>query len=141
RDGRECGARDGEMKGLDRKAGVLAALWLWLFVGYLDRVAIAFAGPAIMLSLGLSPAAFGVVLSAFGLGHFLAQIPGGLLADKWGARRLLILGPFAWAALTGATALVATIAGFVAVRAGLGVAEGLTITSVNKCIADHFESR
>ena len=63
------------------KTRVIAALWYLLLVNYLDRVAMGFGGPAIMKSLSMSPADFGLILSSFGLGYLLAQIPGGVIAE------------------------------------------------------------
>ena len=124
-----------------KNAGVVFALWLMILVNYLDRVAMSFAGPAIMKSMSLTPAEFGIVLSSFGIGYCLAQIPGGLLADKWGARALLIIGPILWAIFTGATGLVSTLAGFVIVRVCFGMSEGFSNSSVYKTIGENFESK
>jgi sugar phosphate permease len=128
-------------KRMNRKVGVVSALWFMVLVNYLDRVAIGFAGPAIMMSLSMTPAKFGIVLSSFGIGYLLAQIPGGVLADRWGGKVLLVAGPILWAVFTGATALVATIAGFVFVRVCFGISEGLSNTSLYKTIGDNFESK
>lgn len=123
------------------KTKVLAALWLFQVVNYLDRVAISFAGPSIMKSLSLEPQQFGIILGSFSVGYFLAQIPGGLLADRWGAKALLVIAPLFWALFTGATGLVAGIAGFVVVRACFGVAEGISNAACYKVIGDNFTSQ
>src|ERR1700737_481905 len=66
---------------LKTQTRIISALWLWMLANYLDRVAISVAGPSIMQSLALSPASFGIILSSFGVGYLLSQIPGGLIAD------------------------------------------------------------
>ena len=119
-------------------ASIISALWFVMLVAYLDRVAISFAGPAMMKSVGMSPAQFGLVLAAFGVGHIIGQLPGGVMADRWGAKTMLVLGPIVWGAFTGATALVATVAGLWIMRAGLGFAEGLFATSTQKITAENF---
>ena len=123
------------------KVRVLAALWLFQVVNYLDRVAISFAGPSIMKSLSLAPQQFGIVLGSFSIGYFLAQIPGGLLADRWGAKALLVIAPVFWALFTGITGLVAGLVGFVVVRACFGLAEGMSNAACYKVIGDNFTSR
>ena len=123
------------------KSKVLAALWLFQVVNYLDRVAISFAGPTIMKSLSLGPQQFGIVLSSFSIGYFLAQIPGGLLADRWGAKAVLVIAPVFWALFTGTTGLVSGIAGFVVVRAFFGLAEGMSNAACYKVIGDNFTSQ
>ncbi|MDR3463105.1 MAG: MFS transporter [Beijerinckiaceae bacterium] len=120
---------------------VVAAVWFFQTANYLDRVAMSFAGPSIMKSLSMEPNQFGIVLSAFGVGYFLAQIPGGLLADRWGAKPLMVIAPLFWALFGGATGFVATLAGFVLTRACLGVSEGMSNASCYKVIGDNFESR
>lgn len=126
---------------MSTKVRVIFALWVLLFVNYLDRVAISFAGPSMMADLSLSPAQFGIILSSFGVGYMLAQVPGGLLADKWGAKPVLVVGPLLWAFFTGMTGLVATLTGFVVVRLCFGISEGLSAASFYKAIGDHFDSQ
>jgi MFS transporter, ACS family, hexuronate transporter len=123
------------------KTRVIAALWYLLLVNYLDRVAMGFAGPAIMKSLSMSPADFGLILSSFGLGYLLAQIPGGVMADRWGSRIILIIGPVMWAVFTGATAFATTLVGFVTVRILFGLSEGLLIAAIFKTVGDSFDSK
>ena len=119
---------------------VLGALWLFQVVNYLDRVVISFAGPMIMKSLAIGPSSFGIVLSSFALGYFLAQLPGGLIADRWGTRPLLVIAPLFWALFTGATGLVATVVGFVIVRLCFGLSEGLSNAAIWKALGDNFSA-
>ncbi|GGF50910.1 MFS transporter [Aliidongia dinghuensis] len=125
---------------MDGKTKIIAALWFFQVANYLDRVAISFAGPSIMADLSLDLARFGVVLSCFGIGYFLAQVPGGLLADRWGAKPLLIIAPLFWALFTGMTGLVAGVAGFIAVRTCFGLSEGISNACCYKVIGDHFDA-
>lgn len=117
---------------------LVSTLWLSQLVNSLDRVAIGFAGPAIMSALALSPSEFGIIMSSFGVGYFIAQAPGGFLADRWGTRTMLVLGPLLWALFTGITGLVSTLASFVVVRFCFGLSEGLTNTSISKAIGETF---
>ena len=75
----------------------LAALWLFQIVNYLDRTSISFAGPTMMKSMGLDAQDFGLVLSSFALGYFIAQIPGSLIADRFGVKIVFIVTPALWA--------------------------------------------
>ena len=120
------------------RLSILVAIWLLQFVNYVDRVVVGFAGPSMMRSLGIDTGTFGIVLSSFAVGYFLSQIPGGLLADRWGARAVVIVGPLFWALFTGMTGFVATVAALVAVRLLFGVSEGLSNTASYKLIGDNF---
>jgi len=124
---------------LNIKTRVIAALWFWSLVNYFDRVAIGVAGPSIMKSLAIPPSSFGIVLSSFGIGYLLAQLPGGIIADRWGGRIVMIIGPLFWALFTGLTGFAAALAGLVAVRFFFGVSEGMSVTSLHRVIGDRFE--
>jgi MFS family permease len=120
---------------------VIATVWYLLLVNYLDRVAIGFAAPAIMKSASLSSTSFGLVLSSFGLGYLLAQVPGGLAADRWGAKRILVIAPLFWSLFTAITGLVSTLLGFVIVRIFFGLSEGVLIAAIFKIVGDCFDSK
>ena len=61
-------------------------------INYADRVNISVAAPTMMVALGWDEAHFGLIFSAFLAGYGLLQIPGGVLADRWGAKFVI-----AWA--------------------------------------------
>ena len=120
---------------------IIGALWFFQMANYFDRTVISFAGPAIMKSMSLEPRAFGLVLSSFGLGYTLAQIPGGLVADRWGSKAPLVIAPLLWALFTGLTGLVVSLAAFMIVRLCLGLSEGGANAATLKVQGDHFESK
>ncbi len=70
---------------------------------YVDRVAISTARGPITSELGLSDTQFGWVLSAFALGYALFQTPGGLIADRFGARLALTAVVTLWSVFTALT--------------------------------------
>ena len=119
----------------------LVAVWLFQIVNYLDRASISFAGPTMMKSMGLDAQDFGVVLSSFAVGYMLAQIPGGMLTDRWGAKVMFVVTPLLWAVCTGGIGLVAGLAGIIVARACLGLAEGIGNAAIFKLIGDLFPSR
>lgn len=117
---------------------IVSILWLLQFVNYIDRTSIALAGPSMMNGLHLSTGSFGVVLAAFTLGYAFMQIPGGYLADRFGARVLLIAAPIAWSIFTGATGLVTSLTALILVRVAFGLGEGASNAAVYKIIGDNF---
>jgi len=77
-----------------------------------------------MRELGLSQQAMGQVFSAFLVGYAACQIPGGMLADRFGAARVLAWAALAWVAATGwIVGAGASILSLLAARCVLGVAE------------------
>ena len=120
---------------------IVIALWVLSLINYIDRVAISFAGPTIMSSLHISPAYFGLVLSSFGVGYILSLIPGGMIADRWGTRLVVLVTPVLWALFTGLTGFVTVVGSFVLVRFALGVSEGLFTPSIYKTIGDNFDHK
>ena len=60
--------------------------------GYICRVNVSTAGALVMQEFRLSQVEMGRVFSAFLLGYALCQVPGGALADRFGARRVLAAG-------------------------------------------------
>jgi ACS family glucarate transporter-like MFS transporter len=85
-----------------RLVGLTFALSMLLYV---DRVAISTARSPITSELGLSDTEFGWVLSAFALGYALFQTPGGLIADRFGARLALTSVVTLWSIFTALTGM------------------------------------
>ncbi len=74
-------------------------------VNYIDRVNISVAAPAMMLATGWDKDRFGLVFSAFLVGYALFQIPGGILADRWSARKVLVVAFCGFSLFTALTPL------------------------------------
>src|SRR5258706_15427110 len=58
-------------------------------VSLFQRVSISVSGDSMMQEFEFSQTKMGTVFSAFVLGYTLFQVPGGMLADRWGAKRVL----------------------------------------------------
>jgi ACS family glucarate transporter-like MFS transporter len=80
--------------------GVMIFLGALAFLTYFDRVCIAWAGEFIQKDLKMSDAQMGYVLGAFWLAYAIFEIPGGWLADRFGARRALGRIVIAWSVFT-----------------------------------------
>jgi MFS family permease len=55
----------------------------------MDRVNISIAAPFIMLHYGWSESQMGIIFSAFFVGYVIFMIPGGIIADRYGPRKVL----------------------------------------------------
>ncbi len=109
-------------------------------VAYLDRVNISIAGQAIQKDFGLSNVELGWVFSAFVIGYALFQVPGGRLADRYGARMVISLGVLWWGAFTSLTALVptgmaASLLMLISTRFLLGLGEAVVYPSSNRLVS------
>ncbi len=84
---------------------VLGFLFGLTLITYLDRVAISATATVMSTELGLDKAQLGDIFSAFVLGYVIFEIPGGWLADRFGARTLLTRIVLWWSAFTAFTGL------------------------------------
>jgi sugar phosphate permease len=103
---------------------------------YLCRVNVSVAGVLVMRELGLSQEAMGQVFSAFLVGYAVCQIPGGMLADHFGAPRVLGWAALAWVAATGwMVGAGASVVALLGARCALGVAEAPTFPAAAQAIS------
>ena len=86
--------------GLARPWPIVALLCATATAGYICRVNVSTAAPLLMEEFGLSQIAMGRIFSAFLLGYALFQIPSGMLADRFGARRILSWVTWLWFIIT-----------------------------------------
>ena len=85
---------------------ILSILVFASFVSYTFRANFSTAAPVMIDDLGLTPIQWGWTMSAFLTGYTIFQIPGGLLGDRFGPRRLVTVIAVLWAAVTALTTLV-----------------------------------
>jgi len=113
---------------------VLFLLCLMYFITYVDRVNVGTAAPVIKAELGLSNTDLGLIFSAFAYPYAVFQIIGGLLADKWGPRRMLLICGLIWAASTALTGLAGGVLGLFFFRFALGFGEGATFPTATRAM-------
>lgn len=124
---------------------LVALLTLTAASSYLCRVNISITGALMMPEFGISQIEMGRLFSGFMLGYTLFQVPAGLLADRYGARRVLFLSALWWVAgsliiaLLGWQSLRHVLPGTVAVLFGmeflLGVGEAPTFPAAGQGVA------
>ncbi len=93
-------------------------------ITYIDRVSISQAAPLITEDLGLTTVQMGLAFSAFGLGYFLFQVPGGWMSDWIGPRRVLASIVVWWSLFTAATGWAFSRPTLVGARFLFGVGQG-----------------
>src|SRR2546426_10643945 len=80
--------------------------------------------PSIIVELQLSYTRAGLLASAFFYAYVLMQIPSGLLGDRFGRRRILVLGLLGGALAAGLTGLAGSFAALFIARAVTGAFQG-----------------
>ena len=118
--------------------GLLAAT---ATASYLARVNVSVAGALMRDELALDPVAMGRVFSAFLLGYALCQVPAGMLADRFGARRVLAFAAFSWVVALAAMAVVPAAAALpllLGFRLILGIGEAPTFPAAAQAISRHI---
>ena len=108
------------MKKRHRVLGFLVSLSV---ITFLDRLAIAVAGPRIQDELHIPPERWGWVLGAFALAYGIFEIPSGASGDRLGQRRVLTRIVVWWSAFTAATAAAANFAQLILTQLLFGAGE------------------
>jgi MFS transporter, ACS family, solute carrier family 17 (sodium-dependent inorganic phosphate cotransporter), other len=108
-----------------RRHVVVGFTFLGCIIAYTDRVNISVAALAMKEHFGWSQTEKGFVLSAFFVGYFLFMFVAGLLATRFGGKRVLGYSVAAWSIFTFLTPLAATLslAALLVVRVGMGIGE------------------
>lgn len=112
---------------------LLFAAWV---VDYIDRTVINFALPSIGEELGLDHTQQGLLVSVFFLAYAAAQVPGGLLADRYGALKVGVIGLLAWSVFTGLTALAWSFSALLAIRFLFGLVQGVFPAAALKALSE-----
>jgi MFS transporter, ACS family, glucarate transporter len=86
-----------------KRHGVLALLGAVSVITFLDRLAIAVAGPAVQHDLLLTPVQWGWALSSYVIANTVFEIPSGALGDRYGQRSELTRIAVWWSVFTALT--------------------------------------
>lgn len=92
-------------------------------VNYVDRSAISFAATDLRGEFGITSGQYGVISSAFSIGYMLFALLSGPLVDRFGSRKVLMVGMFIWAAATALTPFAGGFIGLILLRIVLGAGE------------------
>lgn len=132
--------KSGKTKKWKGRYTILLLLWLGWLLSFLDRMVMSVSLPFIGRDLQIDEAAQGMIISAFFAGYALFQIPGGWLADRFGARKVMASAIIWWSIFTSLTGLVFALPLMLLVRFLFGVGEGCFPASSWKTISTYFPS-
>jgi sugar phosphate permease len=107
-------------------------------INYIDRATLAIANPLIREELGLTVADMGLLLSAFLGAYALAQLPAGLVVDRFGPRIVLTLSLALWSLAQMLGGFVRGFGQFFGTRVGLGIGEAPQFPSNVRVVCDWF---
>jgi ACS family glucarate transporter-like MFS transporter len=115
-------------------------------INYADRATFSIAGASASKELGLSSVAIGYILSAFAWAYVIAQVPGGVLLDRFGTKRIYAGAIALWSAFTFTQGFAGFIPGLSAItmlfglRFLVGLAEAPSFPGNSRIVAAWFPS-
>jgi len=121
-----------------KRVDVALLAFVALVIAYCDRVNISVAAPSMMREYGWDTAGMGWVLSGFFAGYALLMIPAGMMADRFGPKRVFAIAMAWWSLLTAFTPLPRTLAALTAMRFFMGAGESGTFPSMNGILVRWF---
>ncbi|HHW9622465.1 TPA: MFS transporter [Staphylococcus aureus] len=92
-------------------------------IAYMDRANISYIAKQLMDDLGMTKPQFGLLASFFSLGYALMQVPSGMLAEKFGPRKMITIALVWWSAFTILTGMIKNHGLIYLVRFLFGVGE------------------
>ena len=105
------------------RIGILALISIATLLNYMDRAVMGVAAPSLTAELRISPEMMGFIFSAFSWTYAAAQIPGGLLLDRFGTRITYAGSLILWSFFTLLHGIAGNVAMLFGFRLALGVAE------------------
>jgi ACS family D-galactonate transporter-like MFS transporter len=117
---------------------ILALICLATMMNYGDRAVLGVAAPAIQADLHISPALMGLIFSVFSWTYAAAQIPGGVLLDRFGSRITYTFSLLFWSTFTLLQGFATGIVSLIVFRLGLGVAEAPCFPTNSRVLSTWF---
>ena len=115
-------------------------LFLTWLMSYVDRSLMPMALPFIGKEFHLSPTLMGLVAGVFFIGYGSMQIPGGMLADRFGSRKIVTMGVVFWSVFSVLTGVASSLANLLWVRISFGLGEGIHPPAAFKALSAWFSS-
>jgi MFS transporter, ACS family, D-galactonate transporter len=117
---------------------ILGLLAVGTMINYLDRTVLGIAAPQLTKELGINAALMGLIFSAFSWTYVVAQIPGGVLLDRFGSKLTYFVSMTLWSLCTLAQGFVTGVGALFASRLGLGAAEAPCFPTNSRVVATWF---
>lgn len=115
---------------------VMALAFVITIINYLDRTALSYAVGPLKKEFGFNDAQFGFIASAFGIGYMLMTLGGGILVDRYGARKMWAISAIVWSAMTALMGVASSFWMLFSFRTLLGIAEGPSFPALSRTVTD-----
>lgn len=103
---------------------IFLMMLMLISINYVDRASLSVAMPLIAKEFNIGPAVQGLLLSSFFWTYAFMQIPGGMLADRFGPRVVIAGATLGWGFFQAIAAVCTGWVPLLITRLGLGAAEG-----------------
>jgi sugar phosphate permease len=107
-----------------RFSRIIPVAFLMYTIAFMDRLNIGMALPYMEKDLHFNASVAGLASGILFIGYLFFQMPGGHLAEKWSAKKFILIALFVWGAFAMLTGLVTNVTELLIVRFLVGVAEG-----------------
>jgi MFS family permease len=124
-----------------RRWGIAWLLGIGVLVNYFDRVNLSVSHEALVTSFGITAVTFGYLSGAYNWTYAMFQLPIGVLLDKFGIRKVGLVGTFLWGVASFCASITPNLGGFFAARLLLGVGEAPTFPANAKAIGYWFPAK
>lgn len=102
---------------------IFLMMLMLISINYIDRASLSVAMPLIAKEFDIGPAVQGLLLSSFFWTYAFMQIPGGMLADRFGPRVVIAGATLGWGFFQAVAAICTGWVSLMFTRLGLGAAE------------------
>jgi sugar phosphate permease len=126
----------------DSKWGkIIPVSFVMYMLAYMDRINVGVLIPYMQKDLHLSASAAGDIAGIFFWGYMILQIPGGILASRWSAKKFVFILMIVWGIFASACGFVHNETQLKVIRFFLGVAEGGVWPAVLVLLASWFTTK
>jgi ACS family tartrate transporter-like MFS transporter len=122
-------------------ARILPLVFLSYVIAYIDRSNVALVKLTMAKQFGWNNQTFGTGVACFYIGYFLLEIPGGVIVERWSARKWISRIMISWGIVAALQALVTTPGQFYTARFLLGLAEAGFFPGVVVYLTHWFSAR
>lgn len=120
---------------------ILALIFGAIVLNYVDRQILSILKPDLKLHFGFDDRGYALLVNVFTVGYAAMYPVAGWLVDRFGARRVMLLGIVGWSTACIGAGVTRTLAQFAVCRGVLGLAEPTAFPSQLKVVTTWFPGR